>query len=201
MTQIKSIPTLKILMMDGNSDIAYLYHYIFLTRGHKVMLARTGEECLKIFSNELYTQMNNPTTSHIQAFDAVILEYKMADRNGLEIAKEILAISPHQRIIFVTSYIEGALSDSIMELGMPVEVLRKPVSNEVLIDTLEDTATYDALKRLKFDPDTFRKASLSHEQLSKILNILQKRKPEFESSSRQLLDTEEGQDRNGFRNS
>jgi DNA-binding NarL/FixJ family response regulator len=165
------------------------------------MLARTGEECLKIFSNELYTQMNNPTTSHIQAFDAVILEYKMADRNGLEIAKEILAISPHQRIIFVTSYIEGALSDSIMELGMPVEVLRKPVSNEVLIDTLEDTATYDALKRLKFDPDTFRKASLSHEQLSKILNILQKRKPEFESSSRQLLDTEEGQDRNGFRNS
>jgi CheY-like chemotaxis protein len=201
MTQIKSIPTLKILMMDGDSDIAYLYHYIFLTRGHKVMLARTGEECLKIFSNELYTQMNNPTTSHIQAFDAVILEYKMADRNGLEIAKEILAISPHQRIIFVTSYIEGALSDSIMELGMPVEVLRKPVSNEVLIDTLEDTATYDALKRLKFDPDTFRKASLSHEQLSKILNILQKRKPEFESSSRQLLDTEEGQDRNGFRNS
>jgi DNA-binding NarL/FixJ family response regulator len=119
--------------------------------------------------------MKKPVTSHRQPFDAVIIEYKMPDRNGLEIAKEILAISPHQRIIFATRYVDGALSESIMELGIPVEVLRKPVSNEVLVDTVEDTETYDALKRLKFDPETFRKAGLSHEQLRKISNILQKR--------------------------
>jgi CheY-like chemotaxis protein len=43
MTRIKSIPTLKILIMDGDSEIAYLYHHIFVDRGHKVTLARTGE--------------------------------------------------------------------------------------------------------------------------------------------------------------
>jgi DNA-binding NarL/FixJ family response regulator len=30
----------------------------------------------------------------------VILDYKMPKINGMEVAKEILAINPHQRIIF-----------------------------------------------------------------------------------------------------
>ncbi len=46
-TQIKSIPTLKILEMVDDSDVASLYHDIFADSGHKVTLARTVEECLK----------------------------------------------------------------------------------------------------------------------------------------------------------
>ena len=40
-------------------------------------------------------------------------------------AKEILAISPHQRIVFVSAYVEDTLSYSIKELNIPVEVLKK----------------------------------------------------------------------------
>ena len=42
----------------------------------------------------------------VQPYDAVILDYKMPDRNGIEVAKEILAVNSHQRIIFVSAFVE-----------------------------------------------------------------------------------------------
>ncbi|MDP9197520.1 MAG: hypothetical protein M3O24_03040 [Thermoproteota archaeon] len=56
---------------------------------------------------------------------AVILDYKMPDRNRLEVAKEILATNCHQRIIFVSAFVEEWLFNSIKELKIPVEVLQK----------------------------------------------------------------------------
>jgi two-component SAPR family response regulator len=62
----------------------------------------------------------------------------MPDRNGLEVAKEILTINPHQRIILASAYLEHALINSIKELNAPIEVLEKPISNKRLVDTIED---------------------------------------------------------------
>ncbi len=104
-----------------------------------------------------------------QQFDVVILDYKMPDRNGLEVAKEILTINHHQRIIIASAYLVKILIDSIMEPSIPVEILEKPISNKMLIDTIEDTAIY---KNLKLDIEPFK---LSHELLKKILDILKKR--------------------------
>jgi CheY-like chemotaxis protein len=38
----------------------------------------------------------------IQPFDAVVLDYKIPQMNGLEVAKEILAVNPHKRIILAS---------------------------------------------------------------------------------------------------
>ena len=50
---------------------------------------------------------------HIQPFDAVILDYKMQDMDGIEVANEILEINPQQRIIFASAYIKETLLDSV----------------------------------------------------------------------------------------
>ena len=92
-------------------------------------LAQTGEKCLEIYSERLFGVQSTFPNSRIQPFDAVILDYNLPDRNGLEIGKEILAINSHQRIIFVSGYVKDALSRTINELNMPVEILQKPVSN------------------------------------------------------------------------
>jgi DNA-binding LytR/AlgR family response regulator len=105
----------------------------------------------------------------------VILDYRMPDRNGLEVAKEILTINPHQRIILASAYLEHALIDSINELSVPIEVLEKPISNKRLVDIIEDTETYNELKKLHLDIEPFEKACLSHELLKKILDILRKK--------------------------
>ena len=50
-----------------------------------------------------------------QPFDAVMLDYRMPKINGIEVAKEILAVNPHQRIIFASAYVKETLTDSIKE--------------------------------------------------------------------------------------
>ena len=57
-----------------------------------------------------------------------------------------------------------------------MEVLQKPVSNEVLMNTIEDRGVYDELKRLGLNPEEFKKAGFNHEVLRKILDIFKKSK-------------------------
>jgi DNA-binding response OmpR family regulator len=67
----------------------------------------TGEKCLENYSERLYgVQSNTFANSRIQPFDAVILDYILPNRNGMEVGKEILAINSHQRIIFVSGYVK-----------------------------------------------------------------------------------------------
>ena len=165
-----------ILVMEDDPEIASLYSQVLNNRGHEVTITRLGEDCLQIYSDrlqELYTK--KPELPEGQQFDVVILDYRMPDRNGLEVAKEILTINPHQRIILASAYLENALIDSIKELSVPIEVLEKPISNKILVDTIEDTETYIELKKLHLDIEPFRRACLSHEMLKKILDILRKK--------------------------
>jgi len=164
---------LSILIMEDDREIASLYRHILASRGHKVTITRLGEECLQIYTDrlqELYAKKPGP--SNVQQFDVVILDYKMPDRNGLEVAKEILTINPHQRIIIASAYLMNTLIDGIMELSVPIEILEKPISNKMLVDTIEDTAIYKELKKLKLDIEPFK---LSHELLKNIPDILKKR--------------------------
>ena len=170
---MKTSNRLSILIMEDDRGIASLYRYILSSRGHKVTVSRLGEECLQIYTDRLQESFaNKPDTLSVEQFDVVILDYKMPDRNGLEVAKEILTINPHQRIIIASAYLVKTLIDGIMELSIPIEILEKPISNKMLIDTIEDTAIYKELRKLKIDIEPFE---LSHELLKKILDILKKR--------------------------
>ena len=83
-----------------------------MDRGHVVNSAQTGEKCLEIYSERLYgVQSNTFANSRIQPFDAVILDYNLPDRNGMEVGKDV----------------KDTLSRTINELNMPVEILQKPV--------------------------------------------------------------------------
>jgi CheY-like chemotaxis protein len=161
------------LVMEDDREIASWYRQILVSRGHKVTITHLGEECLQIYTDRLQESFTiKPRTSNVQQFDVVILDYKMPDRNGLEVAKEILTINPHQRIIIASAYLVKTLIDGIMELSVPIEILEKPISNKTLVDTIEDTAIYNELRKLKLDIEPFH---LSHELLKKILDILKKR--------------------------
>jgi CheY-like chemotaxis protein len=170
---MSTLHKLSILLMEDDREIASLYRQILASRGHKVTVTRLGEECLQTYTDRLQESFAiKPRSSNILLFDVVILDYKMPDRNGLEIAKEILTINPHQRIIIASAYLVKTLIDGIMQLSIPVEILEKPIPNKTLIDTIEDTAIYTELRKLKIDIEQFK---LSHELLRKILDILKKR--------------------------
>jgi response regulator RpfG family c-di-GMP phosphodiesterase len=128
---------------------------------------------LKIYSKSLHDVLvKKSIIRDVQPYDAVILDYRMPDRNGLEVAKEIIMNNCHQRIIFASAYVGDTFSKSIKKLKIPVEILEKPVSNKVLVDTIEHRKVYQQLRNRHINPKAFRKASLSHEQLKTISDIL-----------------------------
>jgi CheY-like chemotaxis protein len=81
-------------------------------------------------------------------FDAVVLDYRMPKKDGLEVAKEILALNPSQRIIFASAYVKETLRESVKELRQVVELMQKPFLPEALVDVVEDTEAYPELKKL-----------------------------------------------------
>ncbi|MDP9197160.1 MAG: response regulator [Thermoproteota archaeon] len=99
----------------------------------------------------------NSTNSFIVPFDLVILDYEMPEMNGLVVAKEILAANPHQRIIFTSAYIKEVISSAMKELEMPVQILSKSMSNQLLIGAVEDTEIYNELKKFKIDARRLKK--------------------------------------------
>jgi hypothetical protein len=57
-----------------------------------------------------------------------------------------------------------------------VEILKKPFSEQLLIEKVEDVYIYSELKELNIDVDDIKRAHLTHEQLRKVLRILRKGK-------------------------
>ena len=99
---------------------------------------------------------------HESPYDSIILDYKLPDINGLQVAKEILTLNLHQRIIIVSAYASDIISQASGGSKLPMEVLEKPISNQVLIDTIEDTATFKELKKFDLNIGSFKKGGFSH---------------------------------------
>ncbi len=130
---------MRILLAEDHEDTAVVYKAALGDKGHVVVHTTNGEDCLKVYHNEFQiASVHSDAREHIQPFDAVILDYNMPRMNGLEVAKEILAVNPHQRIIFASAYLQDMLLESVRQLNQIVEILNKPFSEQELIDTVEE---------------------------------------------------------------
>jgi CheY-like chemotaxis protein len=173
---------MKILLAEDNKEISTLYNITLETRGHQVTVTNSGEECLEVYHRELQNvTLNTNLSDHVQPFDAVILDYKMPKINGMQVAKEILAINSHQRIIFASAYVNDTLVELVQELNQPVELLQKPFGQDVLVETMEDKEIYSELQKLNVNIDDIKAANLRHEQLRGILEVLKTTRQESSS--------------------
>jgi CheY-like chemotaxis protein len=163
----------KLLVAEDDYSTADLYRLILEGRGHDVTVVNRGEQCLKTYSEQLTIVRDSPAAhEHESPYDSVILDYKLPDIDGLQVAKEILTLNLHQRIILVSAYASEILSQASGGSNLSLEVLEKPISNQVLIDTVEDTATFKELKKFDLNIDAFKKGRFSHEQLRDAADIL-----------------------------
>ena len=84
---------MKILLAEDDIDTATLYKRALEERGHQVVITNNGKGCLDVYHKELQDiTLNTDPSKHIQPFDAVVLDYKMPKINGMQVAKEILAM-------------------------------------------------------------------------------------------------------------
>jgi CheY-like chemotaxis protein len=175
---------LNILIAEDEPEIAILYKTVLEKRNHIATITTNGEDCLKAYhevsqSNRFATDQSSVrpgpmNLSENHPFDVVVLDCKMPHINGIEVAKEILAVNPHQRIIFASAYIKDTVIDSIKNLKhVMMESVQKPFEMKRLIDLIEDKMVYQELKRLNVDIDIIKAVNPTHEQVSDLLERLQ----------------------------
>jgi CheY-like chemotaxis protein len=192
---------MQVLIAEDDVDIATLYKRTLERRNHNVTITSNGEDCLKLYLDSLHhmtfgvslpssSMSEIPTAKHDPSlssgsivfrsvnksapYDVVILDYSMPSINGMDVAKEILAINSHQRVIFASAYVKETLEHSIKELKQVVELIQKPFSLDKLVDIIEDKEVYEDLRTLNIDVDLVKAANPTHEQLRDLLQRLKK---------------------------
>ncbi|MEM2160913.1 MAG: response regulator [Candidatus Nitrosotenuis sp.] len=115
-----------ILVAEDSVAYGVLYQEIFQTKGHTVKLTFDGQECLQEY------------TAQPKRYDLVILDYMMPKKNGFDTAKEILAMNPHQKILFISSF-GDELESKIADLGWDntPQFVEKPFSSVDLVQKAE----------------------------------------------------------------
>lgn len=169
----------RILIAEDDEDTALTYEMALKDAGYEAKIVDNGEDCAKIYLEKFqeYRLLKSKKTAvhpYDQPFEVVILDYRMPGMDGLQVAKEILTVNPRQRIIFASAYVKETLKDSVKGLKQVVELLQKPFSPQILVDTIRDKQVYKQLKRYKVDTKMLQKAELTHEQLMELLNIMKR---------------------------
>ena len=148
---------MNILITEDERDIALLYKDALEARKHKVTITLNGEDCLKEYHDVTHdVKFGHESApahycSNNSPFEVLLLDYRMPQINGFEVAKEILAVNSHQRIIFASAHVKETLEDSIKQLKQAVELMQKPFTIKELIDTIEDKEVYTELQKLNMD--------------------------------------------------
>ena len=168
---------MKILIAEDESDLVSQYKEILEQNNHEVISTSDGEQCLSSYRKAYETwakEKNDDDEGPDAPFDALILDYQMPKKNGLDVAKEIIAIVPNQRIIFASAFVENTLTESIKTLKKIVELMQKPFELQALVDTIEDKEIYRELEKLNVDIKNLKELEPTHAQVRDYLDALQK---------------------------
>jgi len=130
---------LNILIAEDDQDIVRMYVKIFENKTNHITVATDGEECLRIYNEKFKETV--AMNSYDQPFDILILDYKMPNIDGFEVAKRIISINPRQRIILASAYGKDIFEDAAEYFNLPIDILQKPFSRMQLIGLVEKKRT------------------------------------------------------------
>lgn len=111
-------PTPTVLVVDDNRDHSHALAKIFERAGYHVTAASDGQEALRILTERLC--------------DLVITDLRMPRMSGLDLLRNIRAMSPHLPVLIVTAFGEWTTYIEAMDCGC-VDYLNKPVRRDDIL--------------------------------------------------------------------
>jgi CheY-like chemotaxis protein len=132
--KIEAFMALNILVAEDNAFTATQYTRALEKNGHRVTLAKDGQECIELYSKECQKSEFDSLES---PFDVVLLDNNMPKKSGVELAKEILDKNPKQRIIFASAYDINTLLKAPGRIPESVEILEKPFALSTLVNKIQ----------------------------------------------------------------
>lgn len=111
---------MQILMVEDDDSVAQMMGMFFKKEGWQQDIASDGVQAVTMFKN------------NAAKYDLITLDLNLPKKDGIEVAKEIRAISPTVPIVMLTA--RGSESDQILGLGIGAdEYVTKPFSPLALI--------------------------------------------------------------------
>jgi DNA-binding NtrC family response regulator len=158
----------KILVIDDEPDIGWLFSKILSEEGYKVLVSLNGEEGISTIEKE------QP--------DLVFLDLKLPGKSGIQILREIRKCNKDLLVIVLTAYETVKTAVEAMKLGA-YDYLSKPVNIEKIKTTLKNALSTQALiKAAALRPKATEKTKFDHIvgeslQMQEILDLVKKAAP------------------------
>lgn len=113
----------KVLCVDDDTDICLLLSRFLGKNGYSVETAFNGTTALEKLK--------------LEAYDLVICDFRLPDKDGLEMIKAIKSTRPSTQIIIITGYSDVKIAVKAMKYGA-FEYVTKPIHPEEILITIKD---------------------------------------------------------------
>jgi response regulator RpfG family c-di-GMP phosphodiesterase len=118
-----------VMICDDELDVLRAYK-IALNSRFNVLTASSGNECLKTYSEAIGSR---------KKVDAVVLDYRLGDMLGDEVAKKLKEIASTNVILLTAFEIDPSHIDELKKEKIITTFLKKPISLSYLIATINQT--------------------------------------------------------------
>ncbi|ABE54967.1 CHASE [Shewanella denitrificans OS217] len=123
----------RVLLVDDSAMSRKIVANTLVTHGAEVVEASGGLEALTLIEQSLEEE---------KAFDAVVMDWRMPELNGLEAAErihELCGHKPRPAVIMLTAYAEDLMLESKAYSSLPfVSLLTKPTTANLILETLDN---------------------------------------------------------------
>lgn len=108
-----------IAIVDDEEDIVSLFTEVIQMNGYFVM-GFTNPLFLIDYINEFPNKI-----------ELILIDYKMSQMSGCELANQIIAINPKIKMVLITAY------DDIVNNALNLEIVKKPITISKIIEIIE----------------------------------------------------------------
>ena len=112
----------KILVVDDDEDFLWVTDTMLQKAGYSVIQAKNGEKVLKLLEKDIP--------------DLILMDYRLPNRNGLQVAADVKQRIPTVPIIMLTGYAEVGSAVEAMKMGV-YDYVTKPIDIDDLLFTIK----------------------------------------------------------------
>jgi DNA-binding NtrC family response regulator len=110
---------IKVLVVDDEVDICRALEFLLIKEGYDVATANDGERALEMFTKK--------------GFDIVITDLKMPGMSGMDLLKEIQAVSSSVPVIIMTAFASVESAVEAMKLGASDYIVKPFINDDVMM--------------------------------------------------------------------